>query len=331
MVQTAGAAAGARSTAGARPQAASVVNVTIRLPRRDLIWRVVCPLKACRSSLIARIVTDLFALRRGAVLLALVVLAGCSKDSAPSSRTASVRARPGARARTNDSAAGSVDLGGPAYKAGPLTTVGSVAGSVKLDGAPPVDSTPITVDPKVCGSRVPSPIDATPNGLGDVIVWIADAKTGKELPVTRRIELSSEDCELDPRVQATVSGSTVNVFNDDKALHKLVFLDAATGDTIQRMPFFNNGQVVASEKLAKHAGIVEVRCVQHPWSRAYIATFDHPYFAVTEKDGKFAIDSLPPGKYTVNVWHEGMKQPLSQQVQVDANGSAKLDLSVKIQ
>jgi len=224
-----------------------------------------------------------------------------------------------------------VDLASPAYKPGPLSAVGSVSGTIKLDGVVKTDTTPITLDQKVCGTHVPSAIDATPNGLGDVIVWVADAKTGKQLPIMRRIELSSEDCQLDPRVQATVSGSTVNVFNDDKALHKLVFLDAATGDTIQRMPFFNNGQVVASEKLAKHSGIVEVRCAQHPWTRAYIATFDHPYFAVTEKDGKFTIDSLPPGKYTVNVWHEGMKQPLTQQVQVDANGSAKLDLAVKIQ
>ena len=167
------------------------------------------------------------------------------------------------------------------------------------------DTTPITIDPKVCGTHVPSAVEATPDGLADVIVWIADAKTGKALPIDASRRAVERRCVLDPRVQATVSGSTVNVFNDDKALHKLVFLDAGTGDTMQRMPFFNNGQVVASEKLAKKAGIVEVRCAQHPWTRAYIATFDHPYFAVTEKDGKFTIDSLPPGKYTVNVWHEG--------------------------
>lgn len=277
-----------------------------------------------------KIVINRSALTSRALLAGLAVAVACSKDAAPP-KQAVARTAATSRTRTNDSAAGSVDLASPAYKPSPLAAMGSVTGTIKLDGVVKVDSTPITIDPKVCGTRVPSAIESTPNGLADVIVWIADAKTGKDLPVTRRIELSSEDCELDPRVQATVSGSTVNVFNDDKALHKLVFLDAATGDTIQRMPFFNNGQVVASEKLAKNVGIVEVRCAQHPWSRAFIATFDHPYYAVTEKDGKFAIDSLPPGKYTVNVWHEGMKEPLSQQVQVDANGAAKLDLAIKLQ
>jgi hypothetical protein len=276
------------------------------------------------------IVINRSALCSRAFLLGLALIAACSADSAPATQGKSSRTASG-RPRINDSAAGSVDLASPAYKPSPLTAIGSVSGTIKLDGVVKADTTPITIDQKVCGTHVPPSIDATPNGLGDVIVWIADAKVGKQLPVSRRIELSSEDCELDPRVQATVSGSTVNVFNDDKALHKLVFLDAATGDTLQRMPFFNNGQVVASEKIAKDVGIVEVRCAQHPWSRAYIATFDHPYFAVTEKDGKFKIDSLPPGKYTVNVWHEGMKKPLSQQVQVDANGAAKLDVAVKLQ
>ncbi len=112
----------------------------------------------------------------------------------------------------------------------------------------------------------------------------------------RRIAVASERCLLDPRVQAAVSGTTVNVFNDDKSLHKLSFINASSGDTIQRMQFFNDGQVVATEKLAKTAGVVEIRCVQHPWTRGYIAVFDHPYFAVTESDGSFKIDSLPPGE-----------------------------------
>ena len=132
-------------------------------------------------------------------------------------------------------------------------------------------------------------------------------------------------------MQGTIVGSTVNVFNDDHALHTLVFLDAMSGDTLQRMPFFNEGQVVASETLAKRPGIVEVHCLQHPWTRGYIAVFDDPYFAVTEADGGFKIDSLPPGTYTVNVWHEGMKHALAQRVTIGAGGSAKLDLAIKLQ
>jgi hypothetical protein len=259
-----------------------------------------------------------------AVLLAIFAVA-CSKDASPA------KSRSSTPAKTRDSAAGSVDLGGPAYKPGPLSAVGSLSGTITLDGVARVDSVPANVTEKVCESKpVKTTAPSSAKGLGDVIVWIADAKTGKELPIERRIELSSEKCLLDPRVQGTVSGSTVNVFNDDKSSHKLAFISASSGDTLQKLEFFNDGQVVASEVLAKKAGIVEVRCQQHSWTRAYLAVFDHPYFAVTENDGKFKIDSLPPGQYTVNIWHEGMKQPMSQKVQVAANGEAKLDTAIKL-
>lgn len=268
--------------------------------------------------------------RSGAALLASLLLLACSKDATPTARAAS--AKPGAsRAKTNDSAAGSVDLGSLGYKPSPLTSVGSISGTVSLDGAAPTATVPIAVDQKVCGTQADNPVEASPKGLADVIVWVADARTGKPLSNDKRRELSSDKCLLDPRVQAVIVGTTVNVFNDDKAIHRLEFIRAASGDTLETMRFFNDGQVVASERLAKIPGIVEVRCAQHPWTRAYIAVFDHPYFAVTEKDGAFRLDSLPPGKYTVNVWHEGMKQPLKQQVQVAANGSAKVDVAVKLQ
>jgi hypothetical protein len=258
-----------------------------------------------------------------AVLLA-IIAAACSKDAAPAKNRSTTPVK------TRDSAAGSVDLGGPAYKPGPMSAVGSLSGTITLDGVARVDSVPANVTEKVCEAKPVKAAASTAKGLGDVIVWIADAKTGKEPPMEKRLELSSERCLLDPRVQAAISGSTVNVFNDDKSIHKLAFIEASSGDTLQRMEFFNDGQVVASEVLAKKAGIVEVRCQQHPWTRAYLAVFDHPYYAVTENDGKFKIDSLPPGQYTVSIWHEGMKQPMSQKVQVAAGGEAKLDTAVKL-
>ena len=104
----------------------------------------------------------------------------------------------------------------------------------------------------------------------------------------------------------------MNVFNDDRLLHRLVFVRAGTHDTLAVMPFFNDGQIVASEKLAKKPGIVAVTCALHPWTHGYIAVFDHPYFAVTDKSGRFAIDSIAPGTYKVMLWHEGMGEPIER-------------------
>lgn len=223
-----------------------------------------------------------------------------------------------------------MDLSGPAYTVAAVGQGGTVAGTIRLDGNPPIDTTSITKDQKICGTSVPGRIAANSSGLADVLVWIADVKSGKPMPIEKRLELDSEDCILDPRVQAAVVGSTVNVFNDDRLLHKLVFVRAGTHDTLSVMPFFNDGQIVASEKLAKKPGIVAVTCALHPWTKGYIAVFDHPYFAVTDKNGHFAIDSLAPGTYKMMLWHEGMGEPIEKKVTVGARGTAAIDASIKL-
>lgn len=259
-------------------------------------------------------------------LLALVIAgpaAACSKES-----SASAKAPARSSARVKDSSGGTVDLGGEPYHAGAIASVGSVSGRITGDVASGVDSSSAATTDPACAKAASTRPARTGNGLADAVVWIADATSGKALPIEKRFELGSEDCDLEPRVQAAVTGSTFNVFNDDRLLHRLVFLRIGTHDTLTVMPFFNAGQIVASERLATSPGVVEVRCVQHPWTHAYIAVFDHPYFAVTKPDGSFTIDSLPPGSYRVMVWHPGLAKPVQQQVQITAGGQAKLDVAV---
>lgn len=223
-----------------------------------------------------------------------------------------------------------MDLGGVTYTPGALAATGSVQGTITLAGGPRIDVVHVAIDSAFCGTTAEGAVIATANGLSNAVVWIAGITSGKALPVMRRIDLASEDCALDPRVQATVVGATVNVTNADKLLHKLVFTPIGTHDTLTVMPFFNNGQVVPSERLTKRSGIVEVRCAFHPWTRAYIAVFDHPYFAVTNANGAFTIDSLPPGSYRMMVWHEGAARPVEQQITVAANATARADVALTI-
>jgi plastocyanin len=250
----------------------------------------------------------------------------CSSDALPVKRAPSTK---GATTKIEDSASGAIELGGGSYTPGNLSAVGSVAGNIKLDGPVPRDTTTVTSDQRACGTTPEAAIVATSKGISNAIVWIAGVKTGKGLPVEKRTEISSEKCLLDPRVQGIVVGTTVNVTNDDRSIHRLVFIRDAH-DTLTTMPFFNAGETVASERLAKKAGIVEVRCALHPWTRGYIVVFDHPYFAITNADGRFTIDSLAPGPYKMMVWHEGMAQPIAQQIQVAANGTAKVDLAIRV-
>jgi Carboxypeptidase regulatory-like domain len=165
----------------------------------------------------------------------------------------------------------------------------------------------------------------TPPRSHAALVWITGLQSGKPLPAEKRADLSSEDCGLDPSIVATTVGSTVNVYNDDAALHRLVFKGTAADTTIT-MPFFNRGQVVASERLTKRVGFVDVSCALHPWTHATIAVFDQPYFAVTDESGRFSIDSVPPGTYKLMVWRPDLEKPIERQVNVSPQQTTNLTI-----
>jgi hypothetical protein len=53
--------------------------------------------------------------------------------------------------------------------------------------------------------------------------------------------------------------------------------------------------------------MIKVRSGIHPWMSAWIGVFGHPFVAVTGEDGVFRIPGLPPGRYEITTWHEGLK------------------------
>jgi hypothetical protein len=57
---------------------------------------------------------------------------------------------------------------------------------------------------------------------------------------------------------------------------------------------------------------------------AWIMVLDHPLHATSGSDGKFKLKGLPPGKYTIEAWHEKFK-PVTQEIEVKAKESKTLD------
>jgi hypothetical protein len=242
--------------------------------------------------------------------------------------------------KKTSSAAGAVEpeLKGPViidaskapYKTAAVAAAGRVTGTVTLASPiAPSDPVPTGRDSSVCGATVAdSSVQQKGTGLGNVVVWLAGVRAGKALPEERRIEVESNSCVLTPRVQATVTGSAVNVLGHDDFRQHLRFL--AAGDTAARAAILlgKDEQVIPTELPARAPGLVIVRDVDHSWPRAYVAVFDHPYYAVTKPDGSFAIDGVPPGTYTLMAWHERTGRS-EQPVTVTANGAQKVELTLK--
>jgi hypothetical protein len=67
-----------------------------------------------------------------------------------------------------------------------------------------------------------------------------------------------------------------------------------------------------------------VKCDAHKWMRAYVFAARNPYVALTDKNGRFEITDILPGKYTVLVWHEGFGE-VKKTIEVKEGGATTLD------
>src|SRR5947207_894928 len=55
-------------------------------------------------------------------------------------------------------------------------------------------------------------------------------------------------------------------------------------------------------KVAHPEIMIFADCNQHPWMEAYIGVTSNPFFAVSGDDGKFVIQGVPPGQFTLGAW-----------------------------
>ena len=233
--------------------------------------------------------------------LIILVAFGCSRDD-----TASARTRNGARTPDDGVAPRPTVItpAGQPYRVVAVVGGGAITGTVDLEGAAPV--APIirpTVDQGVCGnSIVDKSIKLSGTRIGGAIVWLTDIRSGKAFPLERRFELNNSNCTLDPYVQAIATGGTLNVGNDDRLVHTNRFINVGTGKIAGIAPFNDDGELVPVDRFTEPAEI-EVVSDKHPWTRAWIAVLDHPYFAQTTANGTFNIDAVPAGRYRVRAWH----------------------------
>ena len=104
-----------------------------------------------------------------------------------------------------------------------------------------------------------------------------------------------------PHVLAIVAGTTVDFPNNDRTYHNVFSLSKTRS--------FDLGRYAAGHSKAvrfDRPGIVRVFCDIHSHMSAFILVFAHRYFAVTDDDGRYRIDNVPPGTYTVVAWNEAM-------------------------
>jgi plastocyanin len=140
-------------------------------------------------------------------------------------------------------------------------------------------------------------------------------------PDERHVRMDQRDERFVPHVLAIPVGSTVEFPNNDRTFHNVFSLsDIRT---------FDLGRYAAPHSKTvrfDRPGIVRVFCDIHSHMSAFILVFAHRYFAVTDAEGRYRIENVPPGTYTVSVWNE-MTSVESRQITVPDGGDVDLDFA----
>lgn len=149
------------------------------------------------------------------------------------------------------------------------------------------------------------------------VVYLEEGPRGAfdELPGGRaRIDQIHE--QFVPRLLAVTTGTTVDFPNNDRTYHNVF--------SLSKPRTFDLGRYAAGRSRSvrfDRPGIVRVFCDIHSHMSAWVLVFNHPFFAVTDDDGRYVIPNVPPGTYSMAVWHETL--PLARKsIDVPASGGA---------
>ncbi len=160
------------------------------------------------------------------------------------------------------------------------------------------------------------------NHLANVIIYLNNVKYNKKETKDPAI-LDQKGCRYIPHVLCVQTNQEVKILNSDLTLHNVH--GRPKNNTV-----FNFGMPkTVKEKtitFRKTDDVFVVKCDVHPWMKSYIQVFNHPYFAVSAKDGKYIIPNIPPGNYEVIAWQEkfGSKKTLIKKVNI-GDQTARLD------
>ena len=188
---------------------------------------------------------------------------------------------------------------------------GTLKGHVKYAGkAPKSKKLRMDADP-VCGSSHSGPVFSesfkmsADGSMAEAIVYLTKVSYSGGAPKTP-VVLDQKGCVYEPHVFGLVTGQELLIKNSDATLHNIHSRPKINKEFNFAMP-----KVVKKKTTSFSLSEPEpfyIKCDVHPWMKTWVLVSDHPYFSVTDENGNFSIDGIPPGTYDVVCWQEKFKK-----------------------
>src|SRR5687767_9327180 len=180
---------------------------------------------------------------------------------------------------------------------------------------------PVERRPDVAAAGAAGVRDTTEYRRGVVYLETAPRAAFDEREPSRAV-MDQRNERFIPHVLAVMVGSVVDFPNSDLTYHNVF--------SLSRAKRFDLGRYAAGKSksvLMDRPGVVRVFCDIHSHMNAFVLVFSHPFFQVTDVDGRYELPNVPPGSYSVVGWYEGEPR-LMRSVTVTAGGWTELDLPV---
>jgi hypothetical protein len=146
------------------------------------------------------------------------------------------------------------------------------------------------------------------NGLANVLVYVKSGLPAQRyLPSDRPVVVNQKGCRYEPHVFAAMIGQPVVFRSEDATLHTVDVHSKNNGEYGITIPAGFKG---GAKRFEKEEYMFPLMCSLHPWMLAFGNILPHPYFFVSEGQGRYLINDLPPGTYEIATWHEKLGQQI---------------------
>ncbi|HYT75550.1 MAG TPA: carboxypeptidase regulatory-like domain-containing protein [Vicinamibacterales bacterium] len=153
----------------------------------------------------------------------------------------------------------------------------------------------------------------------DAVVYIQNA--AGVFPPARVVTMDQSKMQFTPHVLPVTAGATVKFLNGDPTAHNVFSPDNEKFN----LGTWPQGQTkeYTFNKCAKFPCVYTLLCRVHPEMEGFVVVLQNPFFAVSGKDGHYTIEGVPPGSYTLALWHaKGKAQPKPLTVAADKPATA---------
>lgn len=158
------------------------------------------------------------------------------------------------------------------------------------------------------------------SGLANAFVSVEGVPEGEARPPQTRT-IAIDGCVIKPYVIDGTAGDSLEIRNEDEHVYLCAL---GSGPDLA----FRQGVLPdrSSTFQLDRPGGRRIDCTQdHPWLKGHALVARHPYHAVTTASGRFSIDGVPPGHYTVQAWHPTQRQA-SAEVTVPPGGAGRVEV-----